>query len=245
MHSHTFFFRALLPLLLFFSLGARVSGKTPLMDPSIPDGERTVYKVSEDENEWHVTEEVILGRENGREIYSITYSTDRERVLTKIEKETMISFHTETITERALMTVDSRTSVYLHSEIDSPNIVILSLSDLKYALRGFPFSKEAPDLSVSFLNSSDDDDSNFSIKVRYVKTEDIKVQSRVIPCHKLELKMSASGILRVLNTFIPKTYFWYSVEPPHYLVAYEGSGGFPGSSKQQIRITDYSGWDER
>ena len=158
----------------------------------------------------------------------------------------MIPFFVYTVSERDDMTVSSSTQVTLQSEIQSEDILVLSFSDLKYTLRGFPFGKGVPNLGIAFLTSDDDYDNSvdFDIMVRYLEVDKVSVEDRTIECYKLELQMSASGLMRIVTSFMPKTYFWYSVEAPHYLVAYEGSNGPPGSPTSYIEIIDYSGWHE-
>ncbi len=218
--------------------------ETPLKDPLIPHGETALYRVQEGDNEWRFTEEILVASEEGKNIYAITYQSDTETTEVKIQKSGMIPISVFTVTKKDGMTFESSTRVSLTSEIDADTIVVLSFSDLKYSLRGFPFENGKTDLGISFLSANDDDDNqlSFEIKVSYLKIDAMVIDGRTIDCHKLELKMRASGLMRVMNTFIPKTYFWYSTEAPHYLVAYEGSSGFPGSQKRYIEIADYSGW---
>lgn len=219
--------------------------ETPLRDPLIPDGETSIYRIREGDEEWRFTERVTVSSEGGRDIYGIAYQSEGQTTEVRMRKNTMIPFFVFTVTERDGMTFESSTRVSLTSEVYSEDIVVLSFTELKYSLRGFPFSDGPADIGISFLDSDDEDDAqpSFEIKVIYRETEEIAVEGRTIECHKLELKMIASGLMRVLNSMMPKTYFWYSVRAPHYLVAYEGSSGFPGSAKSYIEIVDYSDWE--
>jgi hypothetical protein len=146
------------------------------------------------------------------------------------------------------MSVVSSTEVSLYGELQMNAIRVLSLTDLKFVLRGYPFGEDVRDVGIEFLSADDEESEDssfdFNVKVRYHGTEDRVVGERVIESHKLELRMRASGIMRILNGLIPRTYFWYSVEKPHYLVAYEGSGGFGRSQKVHIEIAEYTGWAE-
>jgi hypothetical protein len=218
---------------------------TPLRDPLIPDGETAIYRIREGDKEWRFTERVTVSSEGGRDIYGIAYQSEGQTTEVKIRKNTMIPFSVFTVTQKDGMTFESSTRVSLNSEVQSEDIVVLSFTELKYSLRGFPFSDGPADLGISFLESSDEDDSqpSFEIKVRYLEREKIAIGGRTIECHKLELKMRASGLMRVINSLMPKTYYWYSAQAPHYLVAYEGSSGFPGSAKSYVEIADYSDWE--
>jgi hypothetical protein len=191
-------------------------------------------------------EHVEAASENGLDIYRIAYKTDGEVTTVKLQKDAMVPYSVSTVTVRNAMTVESSTHVSLTEDIESEGIIVLSFRDLRYILRGYPFARNAPDLGIAFLesNTEDDDDSpDFEIRVSYAGIEEVELADRTLNCHKLELKMKASGILRVLNGFIGKSYFWYSVEAPHYMVAYEGNSSFPGSPKSRVTIVDYSGWE--
>lgn len=226
---------------------ASVFGDTPLKDPFIPDGELAVYRMEEGDREWFFTEKVQIGTENGYDIYGFFYEAEYETTEVKIQKNSMVPFFVNTVNQGDAMTIESSTKVSLPENMESQEIIVLSFSDLKYTLRGFPFGQDAPDLDIAFLSANggeeEEDGPNFEIRVSYLDTEEIAIDgSRLIECHKLELKMRASGFMRVINSFVGKTYFWYSVDAPHYLVAYEGSSGFPGSAKSYITLVNYSGW---
>ena len=231
--------------LLFLSLPAPIFGQTAVKDPMIPHGEAATYIVREDDLRYTYTEQVSVIEESARRIYGFTYKTDKETVEVRVEKGSMIPFSTRSVTVGNGISIDSSTLVSLDKQLRSNGILVLSFTDLKYVLRGYPFGEKIGDLDIEFINTGDGDEENpssFTVTIRYKEIEEVTVNGRTIDCHKLELRMSGSGIMRVIRPFIPKTYFWYSVESPHYLVAYEGSGGFPGSAKRQVELLDYSGW---
>jgi hypothetical protein len=182
----------------------------------------------------------------GREsIYNFTYRADNETVEVMVERPSLIPISVRTVRSGDDIVIDSSTSVIKGKQLTSKGILVISFSELKYVLRGYPFDNVPDDIGIEFINTSngeDQNDSNFSVTIRYKDIEEIAIDDTSIRCHKLEIRMSGSGIMRMLKPFIPKTYFWYSVEAPHYLVAYEGSSGMPGSPKSRIQIIDYSGW---
>ena len=226
-------------------LAPPLTGQTAIKDPMIPHGEHAVYSVKEGDLQYTYTEEVTVTRENTRSIYGFIYKAEGETVEIKVEKPTMIPFSSHTLTEGNGVSIDSSTHVTLHRRLSSDGVLVLSFSDLKYVLRGYPFDEAAEDLDIEFISTGIEDEeeaASFSVTIRNRGIESLTLNGRTINCHKLELRMSGSGIMTVLKPFIPKTYFWYSVESPHYLVAYEGSGGMPGSEKRLVEILDYSGW---
>lgn len=238
-----FLFHAYLIHILSISPAA---ADTPLYDPEIPDGETAQYRVEEGGKISNFIETTYIKNGARGEVYEFVYVSDTETTAVKVEKSTMIPYSIQSVDTGQKLRVTSSTEIEIFETRNYKDIVVLSFSDLKYLLRGFPFG-ESDILGISFLSASDEDEDDssfsFSVDVKSKGVESVTIGSRLIECYKLELRSSASGILRVLNTLIGKTYFWFSVEPPHYLVAYEGSSGFPGSPKSLIEITDYSGWD--
>ena len=222
-----------------------LSGETVLRDPVIPHGETAVYSAREDEKEFTYVERVSVTEENGRSVYGFVYETNQETVEVKMDKSTMVPFSVHSINAGNGVSIESSTQVSFGNQLRSDGIQVLSFTDLKYILRGYPFGKISEDLAIKFISTTDneDDSANFSVKISFDDTEELEIGNRIIECYRVELKMSGSGMMRVLKPFIPKTYFWYSTSAPHYLVAYEGSGGFPGSPKRHVQIVDYSGWN--
>lgn len=235
-----------LAAVLFLGISAQLSGQTALKDPMIPDGETATYTVTEGDLQYTYTEEVSIGDGSPRDNYIFTYKADKETVEIKMEKPTMIPFSTRSATVGNGISIDSSTFVTRNRRLRSDGILVLSFTDLKYSLRGYPFGEDLEDIDIEFISTGGEDEessSSFSVTIRYKGIDEIEVKKKTIECHKLELRMSGSGIMRVVQPFIPKTYFWYSVESPHYLVAYEGSSGMPGSVKRQVEILDYSEWN--
>ena len=220
---------------------------TPLRDPRIPDGEIAAYSQVENEREMYFTETFSIDKDGEKTIYYVLYESESETIRVKIEKDSMLPYYVRSSTAGENMDTESLTELTLNRDLDFSDIMVLSFSDLKYILRGFPFDDETDSLDIAFLSSADDNEEessfDFSVRVNYEGTELITVGERDIDCYKLELKASASGILKIFNSFIGKTFFWYSVAPPHYLVAYRGNSGFPGSPKTYIEINNYSGWN--
>ena len=215
---------------------------TPLIDPDIPNGETATYRTIEQDEEWTFFERSFAIVEDELAAYRIEYTAPGERSTVYIDRQTMFPYASRNVSNGSDLTIESTTSVEIPETIETDAILLLSFNELKYLLRGYPF-ESAPAIDVEFFSTDEDDTgSRFNVHVRYRGTERIKIGDDEIETHKLELKFSASGVLRVLNALIPKTYYWYSVEPAHYLVAYEGSSGFPGSPKRRIEIVDYSGW---
>lgn len=216
---------------------------SPLDDPGVPDGEVARYRIEQEDEVWSFTERTTRVVERGIDSYRFEYLAPNERSEVFVDRDGMLPFSVRNSSNGGSITISSTTDIELGTRVVYEAIMVLSFSELKYLLRGFPFG-ETRDLGVAFFSTDDDEaeDERFTVSVRYEGKDTIRLEERQIETHKLELKFSASGILRVLNALVGKTVFWYSVDPPHYLVAYEGTSSFPGSPRQTITIVDYSGW---
>jgi len=233
-------------LLYLFAAAAPLSAQTVLKDPMIPDGETASYTVREGEAKYTFTEEVFAIEEKERSIYGFIYKAEGETVEVRVERPGMIPVSVRSVYSGNGISIESSTSLSFDRRYRPEGVPVLSFTDLKYVLRGYPFGEIREDLDIEFIDTGGEDDEtagDFAITVRYIDLEEMNVTGRTIACHKIELQVSGSGIMRVLKPFIPRTYFWYSADPPHYLVAYEGSSSFPGSPKRHVEILEYSGWN--
>ena len=234
----------LLALSFLICSGSWIHGEGLLRDPDISDGEFAVYRVDVEGEYSHFTESIAVREKDGRNYYEIASESDDESKTINIARDAMVPFFVRTVTRGNGFTSENSTSITLEPGFEYRGIMVLSFDDLVYLLRGYPFEKEAS-IEVGFLESSEDEDSgifNFDISIRFNELETLEIGERLIDCYRLELRFRASGIMKILNGMIPKTYFWYNAEPPHYLVAYEGSSGPPGTPKRFVRIVDYSEW---
>jgi hypothetical protein len=85
------------------------------------------------------------------------------------------------------------------------------------ALQNYPFD-ERRDVEFHLLTN---EPTRYKITVKYRGKEKIKVGGEEIECHKLQM-IPDLGLLNVFGAFVPKTYFWYKIDPPHDYVKYEG-----------------------
>jgi hypothetical protein len=209
----------------------------PLADPGIPDGETAVYRLQAGEQNQIFTERTTTDGVT----YRFNYTSAQQTVETTVGRPSLRPIRVRTVSVQTDRTLETVSTVTFRADVASEGIPVLAFSDLKYSLRGYPFGS-AKELAVEFLGATGGGGMSFTVRAKYAGVQDRVVAGRRIACHKLELVGSASGVLSVMAALAPKTYYWYSVEAPHYLVAYEGSSGAPGSSKSVIEITSYSGW---
>ena len=97
------------------------------------------------------------------------------------------------------------------------------------SLRGFPW-EEKKFAKIVFLNRPE----NFRLEMKVKRKETIHINNKSYECWKVQIGMGG-----VMGAIFPKSYYWYSVESPHYLVRGEASG-MPGSPKTILEIQSYS-----
>lgn len=85
------------------------------------------------------------------------------------------------------------------------------------ALQNYPFAQKR-DVEFHLITN---EPTRYKITVKYRGTEKIEVDGKEVACHKLQM-IPDLGLLNVLGAFVPKTYFWYRIDPPHDYVRYEG-----------------------
>ena len=93
----------------------------------------------------------------------------------------------------------------------------LILEGITYALRDLPFGTEKT--VNSKLLSNEPELYNVEYKERGI--EKIQTANGEVECYKVEI-VPKLGMRNLFKVFFPKTYFWFSVEPPHKWVRYEG-----------------------
>ena len=214
---------------------------SPLRDPFIPDGERSVLSVKIDDTETSMRGRVEIGGENG-EVYNIFTSTDKEKLELSMHRRTMMTFSIRTIKTIENYTIDSSTTVEGDPMIPADEIRMLDTTGLVYSLRGYPFT-DPRELKITFLTTENDGESDYELGIDLAGRERLDVAGRRIECYRLELSFKMSGVFSVFTRLVPRTKLWYSVESPHYLVRYEGQNGPPGTPLTVMELIDYSGWN--
>jgi len=68
----------------------------------------------------------------------------------------------------------------------------------------------------------------YSVAFEIRGKERVKTPAGDFDCYKVEM-VPHLGVLNVVRYFFPKTFFWFSVAPPHFWVRYEGLENGPGT----------------
>lgn len=93
----------------------------------------------------------------------------------------------------------------------------LTVEDIFMILRTLPFMS-GEEVKVKFLSNEPE---LYKIELKQRGIETIKTPEGDIKAYKVEL-VPKLGVIGVLKVFFPKTYFWFTVAPPHSWVKYEG-----------------------
>lgn len=100
----------------------------------------------------------------------------------------------------------------------------ITVDGIAAALRSLPFATARP----FRLHVLSNDSKLYEVTLHVRGRERVKTPAGEFDCYKVEM-VPALGILNVLRPFIPKTYFWFAVNPPHAWVRYEGLENGPGT----------------
>lgn len=76
----------------------------------------------------------------------------------------------------------------------------------------------------------------YSVTFELRGKERVKTPAGDFECYKLEL-VPHLGILNTFRYFFPKTFFWYTVAPPHYWIRYEGPENGPGTPQVVMELS--------
>lgn len=229
-------------IIIFLLIGGIVFSKSPLTDPLIPDNEHISYSVSRDKEYSDALQTVnIVKEDDGSLWYKVRLSSSEQDIEVDIHTETMVPYRSWRVHKTG------RTEYSIFSEIKSApavqdnEICLVDFNDLSHILRGYPFSKPQTLNLVFPYNSENKDNKKDSItfRVRYIKEEMLEIGTESFESHKLQLSAKMTGGMAMFSGLVPKTFFWYSTEKPHYLLKYEGGSGVGGSDEIIMEFKSY------
>ena len=172
-----------------------------------------------------------MKEENNQEIYEIISKSKYMEQVIKIYKNSMFTYSIHTIQKGKDAIIDRKVELIENkSKLEEDEIGMIEFNGLNYLLRGFPYD-EIKYIKLKILGGRN----SFSLKVKLVGKKTVKVNDKEIDCFKLQL-----GLPGIWGKLFSKTYLWYSLDTPHYLVRSEGPSGGPGSPKRVLELIDYS-----
>jgi len=105
---------------------------------------------------------------------------------------------------------------------------LVDIKDIVLYLRRFPFPSPAEvkagkggDRALEFklLNETPE---TYSVRVVHQGIEEVTTPAGVFSCHKLRLVLDLGILTFVGKLLAPDLYMWFTVEPPHFWVRYQG-----------------------
>jgi len=223
---------AVLSVLFTALFTSAAPAQTPLVDPQIPNGERTVYDSKIGDNKFIVENTVAVKTEGGRELYEMTSLSKRQDKTTLFDRKTMALISVHTLRKYPDATLDSTLKVVSERQtFKDREIKIADFNILMYIMRGYPFGKLSS-LKIGYYGEGNE--KGYTMTLSYKGLEKVTIKDKTYECHKLDFGMSS-----FIGTFLPKLNLWYSAAPPHYLVKYEGPEGPPGTPKRVLELVKY------
>ncbi len=129
--------------------------------------------------------------------------------------------------EREDLATTSRRSLKIPSDT-------LAADGIAGALRSLPFERSGP-VEVHLLSN---EPKLYQVSFEIRGQERVRVPAGEFQCYKVEL-VPGLGVLNLFRFAIPKAYFWFTVEPPHYWVRYEGLENGRGTPQVVLELATF------
>jgi hypothetical protein len=201
----------------------------PLVDPGIPNGETAMYAVTAGKDTAVMTQRIVKKNNNSRVVYEVISESSLDDMKLIIDASRMTVEYSWVRRKRPGLVVETETKTVTNTiKTEANELSVSDFSGLLIMLRGFPFGK----LHAVKLRMAQG--SGFVLNAVNTRMVDVKIAGNVIRCYEIELALDG-----FLGAFMPKTYFWYSQQRPHYLVRYQGQMAGPGSPPLVMELTGY------
>ncbi len=217
-------------IFLFYPLS--VSAQVLVRNPGLPQIERSVYIRTDGGAATTISTvlEYKKGENNTNLLEYRSYSSDQDIFVT-FNATTLEAFYSESWDRRGGNLVHSKNELLknnAHPEGDE--LLITDMYGFTVTLRGFPWEQQNSAKLVFLRNRG-----GFSMELKVKGKEKLSVQGKSYECWKIQIGMNG-----FIGTIFPKSYYWYTVTPPHFLVKSE-EAGMPGKSKVILELQSYSG----
>lgn len=110
----------------------------------------------------------------------------------------------------------------------------VSVDGIAGALRSLPFDRSRP-FELHVLTN---EPRVYEVSLEVRGTERIRTPAGEFNCYKVELRPGL-GVLRVFGFLIPKAYFWFTVDPPHYWTRFEGPENGRGTPQVVMELASF------
>lgn len=223
--------RAAVVFFLIFSFPTLLSAQVELRDPGFPAHETLTYRQTTGDGTGLVKIHMNFLGDVERPHYEYRMSSDSQDLLLRLDPISLCVFYTEVWEKQKDSTIHRSTEIVRNEKKAEPDqLVVTGFYGFDVSLRGFPWQSR-DEAKISFLSGPDA--FNFELKVK--ETETLKLNGRSYECRKVQI-----GLNGILGAIFPKSHYWYSVDPPYYLVRSETSG-MQGRDDTVLELVSYSG----
>lgn len=111
---------------------------------------------------------------------------------------------------------------------------LLIVDGIVIALRSLPFNT-GESVKTQFLTNEPE---LYNVEFKQAGIEKVQTPEREVECYKVEL-VPKLGVLNLFKAFFPKTYFWFTVAPPHSWVKYEGFENGRDTPEVVMEVTSF------
>jgi hypothetical protein len=227
---------AFLPL---SGVGRAAVGRGALKDPGIPDGEKITYRTTTGDVVVTSVETTRIVEKNGASFYKISSKSDSEEVEVMIRRGGMRPVSVRSLSKGKDGTIDRRTEIVEETGGEDGSVKIMDMQSLVYILRGFPFSKGG---SIP-LRTLGNTQGTFTMQAKLDGVDKLTTPAGEFKSYRIEISFGGGMVGGMIGMVTPKIYFWYSFDPPHFMVRYRGAAGPPGSPARTVEVVDYHSQD--
>jgi hypothetical protein len=112
----------------------------------------------------------------------------------------------------------------------------LTVDGIAGALRSLPFERSRP-VELHLL-SNEPEPRLYDVTLEVRGHEQVRTPAGQFECYKVELRPGI-GVLKLFGFLVPKAYFWFTVESPHYWVRYEGPENGRGTPQVAMELVTF------
>jgi hypothetical protein len=233
----------------------------PFQDPMIPDGQMLSYRytarrysnpfLAEIKQGEEVDRSVTVIRsyvdEHGEKMYRVVDRGSRKNGY-RLEHVTQFSVKQQSLRPVSFVARDlnqeGRTIRQMQAVFDDPSVQYpedtFPVFSLVQAMRGACFEEGRVLEFTLWLAPTE----LFRVFLVVKNTEKIKVPAGTFSCHCVEMRPDIRSVLpmsallaKLVQPFVPEYRFWFSKEPSHPLVKFDGALGGAGAVKHVIELT--------
>ena len=203
-----------------------------LKDPGFPARESITYLKTSERGSEFVQVEMRLVDDIEKPHYEYRLESESRDILARLSADTLHVYYSEVREKNEHSTVHKINKVVRNEKRIGPGELLMTdVNGFDVSVRGFPWDTEEYARLV-FLNDNGADRFKLELKVRGRDT--LKLNGSSYECWKVQI-----GLDGILGTLFPKSYYWYSAAPPHFLVRVENSG-MGGVEESVMEIRSYS-----